>query len=102
MKRTNVDQQSLKNGNTIKVLCKGTTARFVCYRDGELWYQVIYGPFSSLVPERNDNYAIIFEFPVPVADTGNGIFESEMKAITLMRWIRKQYEQELELAKTAG
>lgn len=30
-----------------------------------------------------------FEFPIPIEDTGNGIFEAEMKAITLMRWIRK-------------
>jgi len=50
--------------------------RFVHYQDKELWYETECG----------------FQFPVPISDTGNGIFLSEDKAISFMRWIRKQIE----------
>ena len=69
---------------SIKNLVKGTTAEFSCYRDGELWYKVEF---------NHENEPVLFEFPVPVADTGTGIFPGRIKAITLMRWIRKQYEK---------
>ncbi|MFY0656201.1 MAG: hypothetical protein JXR12_05525 [Neptunomonas phycophila] len=46
------------------------------YRKGELYYSTDCG----------------FEFPVPVSDTGDGIFLAEDKALTYMRWIRKQLE----------
>ncbi|MCW5821414.1 MAG: hypothetical protein KIT34_01345 [Cyanobacteria bacterium TGS_CYA1] len=69
---------------TVKHLVKGTTANFSCYRDGELWYSVEYA---------FENETRKFEFPVPVTDTGTGIFPVTMKAITLMRWIRKHYEK---------
>lgn len=65
---------------TLKTLVKGTTAEFVCYRDGDLWYRV---------SERSTN----FEFPVPISDTGTGIFPASLKAITLMRWIRKHLDR---------
>ncbi|MBA3858089.1 MAG: hypothetical protein C0507_14385 [Cyanobacteria bacterium PR.3.49] len=69
---------------TLTNLVKNTTAHFVCYRDGDLWYRI------SL---EVANEPVIFEFPVPVADTGTGIFNAEVKAITLMRWIRKQLDR---------
>ncbi len=47
--------------------------RFRYYRDGELWYATECG----------------FEFPVPVNDTGTGIFRAEDRAILFMRWLRK-------------
>lgn len=47
--------------------------RFRYYRDHELWYATECG----------------FEFPVPVNDTGTGIFNAEDKAIRFMRWIRR-------------
>jgi hypothetical protein len=59
---------------TLKDLVKGKKVRFRFYRDGELWYATEDG----------------FEFPVPIADTGTGIFEAEAGAIQYMRWIRKQ------------
>ena len=45
---------------TLKELVKGKKVRFKFYRDGELWY------------ETDDG----FEFPVPISDTGTGIFKS--------------------------
>jgi hypothetical protein len=58
---------------TLKDLVKGKKVRFRFYRDGELWY------------ETDDG----FEFPVPISDTGTGIFRAEDSAIQYMRWIRK-------------
>lgn len=69
---------------TVKNLVKGTMANFTCYRDGELWYSIEY---------VQENGVHKFEFPVPVSDTGTGIFPVTIKAITLMRWIRKHYEK---------
>lgn len=49
---------------------------FVRYRKGNLYYKTECG----------------FEFPVPVSDTGDGEFLQEDKALTYMRWIRKQIQ----------
>jgi hypothetical protein len=54
----------------------GKKARFSHYAKGELWYATEEG----------------FLFPIPVADTGDGSFGREEKAMLLMRWIRKQVE----------
>jgi len=48
--------------------------RFTYYREGELFYVTECG----------------FEFPVPIADTGNASFLAEDKAILFMRYIRKE------------
>lgn len=71
---------------SLKSLVKNTNAEFVCYRDGDLWYRIC---------EHNDVRAenATFEFPIPIADTGTGIFPARVKAITLMRWIRKHLEK---------
>jgi len=71
---------------SLKNLVKNTTAEFVCYRDGDLWYRVY---------ESKDKSASkhLFEFPIPIEDTGTGIFPAQVKAITLMRWIRKHLER---------
>lgn len=45
---------------------------FVRYAQGELWYKCENG----------------FEFPVPISDTGSGVFLPEDKALLFMRWIR--------------
>lgn len=50
------------------------TVTFQFYRDGELWYKTECG----------------FEFPVPVSDTGKGMFKNQDKALLFMRWIRPQ------------
>jgi hypothetical protein len=62
--------------NSIKDMVKDKVVRFEYYRDGELWYRTEDG----------------FQFPVPVSDTGSGVFKAEDKAILYMRWIRKQVD----------
>jgi len=58
----------------IKEMVKdGKRVKFSCYKQGELWYVTETG----------------FEFPVPIADTGDGIFLAEDKAMLFMRYIRK-------------
>lgn len=57
----------------IKDLVKGQLVHFKCYSDNELWYTTDSG----------------FEFPIPLNDTGNGIFLRDDKAIFFMRYIRK-------------
>ena len=52
-------------------------AAFVYFRDGALWYVTD----SGLL------------FPVPVIDAGSATFRETEKAITLMRWIRKQIKE---------
>jgi hypothetical protein len=54
----------------------GKKVKFLLYRQGELWYTTECG----------------FEFPVPIADTGDGTFLNEDKAILFMRYIRKHLE----------
>jgi hypothetical protein len=72
---------------TLTNLVKNTIAEFVCYRDGELWYRI------NLSPELTSGKKSVFEFPVPVADTGTGIFDAKVKSITLMRWVRKHFDR---------
>lgn len=84
---------------TLKNLVKNTTAEFVCYRDGDLWYRINM-PESNATPiseieslPLSKQSTSLFEFPVPIADTGTGIFPAKTKAISLMRWIRKQLDK---------
>jgi hypothetical protein len=51
----------------------GKKVVFVRYQSGELWYRCADG----------------FEFPVPIADTGDAAFLAEDNALVFMRWIRK-------------
>lgn len=51
----------------------GGFVHFVCYGKGELWYRTDSG----------------LEFPVPIDDTGDGIFLAKDKAMLFMRYIRK-------------
>ena len=60
----------------LKELIVNKTAKFAYCTDGALWYQV-------------DD----FRFPVPFAETVGACFLPEHKAINLMRWIRKQLEE---------
>lgn len=80
---------------TIKDIVKDTTAKFSCYRDGDLWYKVVKTvPVGEVLLEGWAEVEI-FEFPIPISDTGTGIFPAELKAITLMRWVRKHLEKKL-------
>lgn len=63
---------------------EGKFCHFLHYQDGNLWYKTDSG----------------FEFPVPVADTGTGIFLPTDKSIFFMRWIRKHMKY-IEDAKTS-
>lgn len=54
----------------------GKRVQFSRYRHGELIYVTECG----------------FEFPVPIDDTGDGVFLAEDKAMLFMRYIRKQIE----------
>ena len=51
----------------------GKKAQFSHFKQNELWYVTEDG----------------FEFPVPVSDTGDGVFHHQEKAMLLMRYIRK-------------
>lgn len=64
------------NYNLKDMVKGGKTVTFVRYRKGELIYVTECG----------------FEFPVPVDDTGDGIFLASDKAIIFMRYIRKHIE----------
>ena len=55
------------------MVANGRKVRFTHYKSGELWYVTECG----------------FEFPVPIADTGDGVFLAEDKALLFMRYIRK-------------
>ena len=60
----------------LKDMVKSKKVHFVKYRKGELIYSTECG----------------FEFPVAIADTGDGAFLAEDRAMTFMRWIRKQID----------
>jgi len=64
---------------TIKDHIKGN-AYFQYYRKGDLYYRTDSG----------------LDFRVPIADTGDGTFLKEDRAITLMRYIRKELEDRRE------
>lgn len=66
-----VNQMSIKN------MVKDKQVNFEYYRDNELWYTTECG----------------FKFPVPIDDTGTGVFKSQDKAILFMRYIRKHLEK---------
>ena len=61
----------------IKAMLKDKEVTFVRYRKNELIYTTECG----------------FEFPVPISDTGDGVFKAKDKAMTYMRWVRKQIER---------
>ena len=62
---------------TIKDIVKNQNAHFVFYRDQCLFYETDNG----------------FQFPIPVEDAGSATFNSEEKAILLMRYIRKHVDR---------
>lgn len=52
---------------------KDKFCHFLHYQDNNLWYRTEAG----------------LDFPIPISDTGNGIFLPKDKSIIFMRWIRK-------------
>lgn len=59
-----------------ELVASGNTATFVRARRGELIYRIGHG----------------FQFRVPISDMGDGEFLANDKAITFLRWIRKELE----------
>ena len=62
--------------NIKDMVSDGKKVKFLHYKHGELWYITETG----------------FEFPVPVKDTGDGVFLPEDKAIFFMRYIRQHID----------
>lgn len=60
-------------------IIKHGSCEFSHYRSGFLYY---------IVTTMKGRYS----FSIPIDDTGNGTFSDKIAAITLMRWIRKAYE----------
>lgn len=56
-----------------EMVLPGKQVHFMHYRQNELWYETDCG----------------FSFPVPIADTGDGVFLKTDKAMLFMRYIRK-------------
>lgn len=65
----------------IKDLIKNNVVKFDFYRNGYAFYTLKY----------NNN---IYSFPVELNDLGNASIYAEMKAITMMRYIRKAIEND--------
>ncbi len=70
------------------------SCEFQRYEDFKLWYRIHWNTevestfsYASTVVEVN-----VFDFPIPVDDAGAGEFLPEMRAINLMRWIRKHID----------
>lgn len=59
-----------------EMVSNGKKVQFQFYRQNELWYSTEDG----------------FEFPVPINDTGDGVFMKEDKALLFMRYIRKHID----------
>lgn len=59
-----------------EMVAGGAQVYFAHYQKGELWYHTECG----------------FEFPVPIDDTGDGIFLAQDKAMLFMRYIRKHID----------
>ena len=83
------------NPYKIKELVQGNCVWFNHYKKGELWYDVLKGEMYSPVSSGGESSNIMefrevmFSFPVPIEDTGDGIFGRQDKAIIYMRYIRK-------------
>lgn len=59
--------------NIKDMVANGKQVYFMFYRQKELWYVTDCG----------------FEFPVPIEDTGDGVFLKQDRALLFMRYIRK-------------
>lgn len=68
-----VNKVTKMNFNIKDMVKDGKQVNFVRFRKGELIYATECG----------------FEFPVPVNDTGDGVFKATDKAMMFMRYIRK-------------
>ena len=81
--------------NKLKDIVKGNFCHFKFYRSGQLWYEVSWNDNGiQPMPGTTYEYQHTLVFPIPIDDTGSGTFEPMMKALHLMRWIRKAIANE--------
>jgi hypothetical protein len=74
---------------TIKDLMR-EQAKFTHYEGGNLWYQILYTEGGAYSGGGNTH---LFDFPVDITlSDAAGKFESNMKAVNLMRWIRRHID----------
>lgn len=80
----------------IKEIIKDSWVQFKFYRKGELWYDVVKFEEYSKRGDDNTYYEgkVLYTFPVPIIDCGDGTFLNTDKASFFMRYIRKQLELE--------
>lgn len=64
----------------IKDIVKNNTTNFLYVRHKVMYYTVSYD-------------GVKYKFPVPLEDIGDATLECELKAITLMRYIRKAIDE---------
>lgn len=62
-------------------VAKGATVRFDNFRAGVFYYTVAHITTGAL-----------YEFQVPIEDTGGATFKAEERTVTMMRWIRTSIE----------
>lgn len=76
----------------ISTLVKNNTATFSFYRNGNLFYDIVFNgntyEFPIPIYEIKEETVTIFE------DTKDGGFTDEVKALHLTRWIRKAIDNE--------
>ncbi len=81
-----------------ELVCKHNKVEFLFYRKGELWYEVLAPAEITIegmeVPGLTPLLLPVFRFPVPISDCGEGTFKAEDRAITFMRYIRQQLDEE--------
>lgn len=65
---------------SLKTLLQDNTVQFHSYRKGYLYYTI---------EDLHAPGAIVYEFPVPIADCGDATFLAREKAIVFMRYIRQ-------------
>lgn len=82
---------------TLKELVhKDNMVFFSHFKEGKLYYAIVEKAEQkvgengvSYVPDRE-----VWEFPIPIEDTGSGKFNWQDKASLYMRWIRKAIEDQ--------
>ncbi len=78
------------------LVANNNMVHFQFYRKGELWYAVVCGDCHRRKSYGGCSSAAEgvcgFEFPVPVEDTGDGVFNATDRAMLFMRYIRKQLQ----------
>lgn len=73
-------------------LVKGNFVTFNRFRQGVFYYTLHVGTGHYAILDQVKEIMDAYEFQVPIEDIGDATLQSEDKAITFMRWIRKSIE----------